>query len=196
MKRIVLFSTLTGSNHEAVLNQIFPADMQDKVISYIPSAGIADAERYIEEWQLISQRFNAQFKVVDNSVSSKAEQRKLLSSNIVVISGGNTFELLRNLRESGLDKTIGEFVEKSDFVLAGFSAGALVLTPSIDICNLPNFDENLVEVEEFSGLDIVDFEVFPHYDKLSQKATLESYRKTSANRVRVVTDEDYISIDR
>jgi dipeptidase E len=196
MKRIVLFSTLTDSNHEAVLNQIFPADMQDKVLSYIPSAGIANAERYIEEWQLISQRFNAQFKVVDNSVNSKAERRKLLSSNIVVISGGNTFELLRNLRESCLDKIIEEFVEKPDFVLAGFSAGALVLTPSIDICNLPNFDENLVEVEEFSGLDIVDFEVFPHYDKLSQKPTLESYRKTSANSVRTITDEDYISIDR
>jgi dipeptidase E len=170
--------------------------MQDKVLSYIPSAGAAHAERYIEEWRLISQRFNAKFKVVDNSVNSKAEQGKLLSSNIVVISGGNTFELLRNLRESGLDKTIGEFVEKQDFVLAGFSAGALVLTPSINICSLPNFDENLVEVEEFSGLGIVDFEVFPHYDELSQKATLESYRKTSANSVRAVADEDYISIDR
>jgi hypothetical protein len=71
-----------------------------------------------------------------------------------------------------------------------------VLTPSINICSLPNFDENLVEVEEFSGLGIVDFEVFPHYDELSQKATLESYRKTSANSVRAVADEDYISIDR
>ena len=70
-----------------------------------------------------------------------------------------------------------------------------MLTPSINICNLPNFDENLVELEDFSGLDIVDFEVFPHYDELSQKATLESYRKTAANNVRRITDEDYISID-
>ena len=196
MKRIVLFSTLTERNREAVLNQIFSAGIQDKVFSYMPSSGIKHAEQYIEQWRSISQQYGAQFSVIDNSVSSVEEQRKLLSSNIVVISGGNTFHLLRNLRECGLDKTIVEFAGKSDFILAGFSAGALVLTPSIDVCNLPSLDENLVKLEDFSGLDIVDFEVFPHYDECSQAAVLDNYRKTTANRVREITDEDYISIDR
>ena len=195
MKRTVLFSTLTENNRGAILNHIFPSEIQDKVFSYMPSSGIKDAERYIEQWRSISQQYGARFNVIDNSVSSADEQRKLLSSNIVVISGGNTFELMRNLRESGLDKTIVEFAEKSDFVLAGFSAGALVLTPSINLCNMPAFDENLVELEDFRGLNIVDFEVFPHYDEYSQKVTLESYRKTTANNVREITDEDYISID-
>ena len=196
MKSIVMFSMLTDSNCEAVLRQIFPADIQNKVFSYMPSGGIEGAEQSIEQWRRISQQYNARFNIIDNSVISAEEQRKLLTSNIVVISGGNTFNLLQNLRESGLDKTIKEFIEKSDFVLAGFSAGALVLTPSINICNLPNFDENLVELEDFGGLDVVDFEIFPHYDEHSQKATLESYRKTTANRVREITDEDCITIDR
>lgn len=195
MKRVVLFSTLTEGNRKAVLGQIFPTDIHDRVLSYMPSGGVEGAEQYIEEWRRISRQYNAQFNIIDNSMRSIEEQRKLSSSNIVVISGGNTFELLRNLRESGLDKTIGEFVGKSDFVLAGFSAGALVLTPSIDICNLPNFDENLVKLQDFSGLSIVDFEVLPHYDRRSQEATLEKYRKTTANSVREITDEDYISID-
>ena len=51
MKRIVLFSTLTESNHEAVLSQIFPTNIQDKVFSYMPSGGIEGAEQYIEEWR-------------------------------------------------------------------------------------------------------------------------------------------------
>ena len=196
MKRVVLFSTLTENNRGVILRQILPADMQNKVFSYMPSGGIEGAGQYIEQWRRISRQYSARFNIIDNSVRSAEEQRKLLSSNIVVISGGNTFNLLRNLRESGLDKTIREFIEKSDFVLAGFSAGALVLTPSINICNLPKFDENLVELEDFSGLDVVDFEIFPHYDEHSQKATLESYRMTTANSVREITDEDCISIDR
>ena len=195
MKRIVLFSTLTETNHETVLRHIFLTDIQDKVFSYMPSSGIKGAEQYIEEWRSISRQYGAQFNIIDNSARSSEEQRKLLLSNILVISGGNTFTLLHNLQKSGLDKTIGEFTRKSDFVLAGFSAGAIVLTPSIDVSSLPNFDENLVELEDFSGLGVVDFEVFPHYNERSQKATLENYRKTTANSVREITNEDYIGID-
>lgn len=51
------------------------------------------------------------------------------------------------LRQSGLDKSIKQFLNKPDFVLSGFSAGALVLTPNIKICNLPGFDENMIELK-------------------------------------------------
>src|SRR5882762_1500933 len=138
MERIILFSTLTASNRKAVLGQLFPAAIQNKVFSYVPSSGVKGSEPYIKQWREIAQEYGAQFNVIDNSMRDAEEQRKLLSSSIVLISGGNTFSLLKNLRESGLDKSIEEFVEKTDFVLAGFSAGALVLTPTIEVCNLPN----------------------------------------------------------
>lgn len=195
MKRILLFSTLTESNRKAVLNQLFPKALQNKVFSYIPSNGVKGSEPYIQQWEAIAQEYNAEFNVIDNSVNDVEAQRKLLSSNIVLISGGNTFGLLQNLRSSDLDKSIEEFAEKSDFVLAGFSAGALVLTPSIEMCNLPGFDENLVGLEDLTGLGLVNFEVFPHYDEHSHQAALEGYRKTTANSVREITDEGYIGID-
>ena len=196
MKRILLFSTLAESNRKVVLSQLFPAAIQNKIFSFVPSNGVKDSESYIEQWQIIAQNYNAEFNVIDNSVNDIEEQRKLLSSNIVLISGGNTFGLLQNLLNSGLDKSIRAFVKKPEFVLAGFSAGALVLTPTIEVCNLPDFDENLVAIKDLTGLGIVNFEVFPHYDEHSQKVTLESYRKTTTNNVREITDEDYISLDR
>ncbi len=195
MKRVVLFSTLTESNSKTILDQIFPSDIQDKVFSYMPSSDIEGAEPYIEQWREIAKIYEAQFNVIDNSVYDTNQQSKLLSSNIVVISGGNTFNLLRNLRESGLDKSLNEFVTKADFVLAGFSAGALVLTPTIKVCNLPDFDENLAALDGFSGLGIVNFEIFPHYEKQTQETILDNYRKTTPNKVREITDEDYISIN-
>ncbi len=196
MKRILLFSTLTDNNREAILGQLFPVTIQEKVFSYVPSRGPKGSEPYIEQWQVIAQDYNAQFNVIDNSVIDAVEQRKLLSSNIVLISGGNTFSLLRNLRNSGLDNSIKEFAEKSDFVLAGFSAGALVLTPTIEVCSLPEFDKNLDGLKDLTGLGIVNFEVFPHYDEHLKKIALENYRRTTTNNVREITDESYISIDR
>lgn len=195
MKRVLLFSTLTESNSKTILDQIFPSDIQGKVFSFIPSSGIEGAEPYIEQWREIAKIYEAQFNVIDNSLYDTKQQSKLLASNIVVISGGNTFNLLRNLRKSGLDKSLKAFVDKSDFVLAGFSAGALVLTPTIEVCNLPDFDENLVALDDFSGLGIVNFEIFPHYKKQTQEATLDNYRKIATNKVKEITDEDYISIN-
>lgn len=194
MKRIVLFSALTANNSNTILDQIFPKEIQGKVLCYIPSSGIKGSEPYIEQWRTIAKQYDAQFNVIDNSIKDKQQHATLLSSNIVVISGGNTFTLLRNLRESGLDKLITEFVAKPEFVLAGFSAGALVLTPSIAVCNLPNFDQNLVGLDDFTGLGVVDFEVFPHYDKQAQEAILEKYRKTTPNKVTEITDEDFVCI--
>jgi peptidase E len=195
MKRVVLFSALTESNSKTILDQIFPREIQDKVFSYVPSSGIKGAEPYIEQWRAIARKCDAQFNVIDNSLYDTQQQSKLLSSNIVVISGGNTFNLLQKLRESGLDQSIKEFVTKLDFVIAGFSAGALVLTPTITVCNLPNFDENLVGLNDLTGLGIVDFEIFPHYEKQSQETALENYRKTTTSEVREITDEDCLSIN-
>jgi dipeptidase E len=195
MKRVVLFSTLTETNRKTILNQIFPKEITSKVFSYIPSSGVVGAEPYIEEWRTIANEYGAKFNVIDNSVIDTQQQAKLLASNIIVISGGNTFNLLRNLRESGLDKSIKQFAAKPEFVLAGFSAGALVLTPTISVCNLPNFDDNQVGIEDLSGLGIVDFEIFPHYDKQTQVTVLENYRKATSNKVIEIADEDYIRID-
>lgn len=195
MKRIVLFSTLTARNEKTVLARILPSSMKNKTIAYMPSGGIEGAQEYIKQWEVIAHKYDAKFRLINNRSRNKEEKDKLLTSNILVISGGNTFNLLHNLRESGLEKSIKSFAAKPDFILAGFSAGAIVLTPSIEVCNLPGFDENQMRINDFSGLGMVNFEIFPHYEEKIHKTILESYRKTAANKVKEITDENYISID-
>lgn len=195
MKRITLFSTLTDSNEEAILNQILPTELIDKTIAYMPSGGVKGAQEYIKQWEVIAKKYGTKFNVINNQIRSLEEQDKLLASNVLIISGGNTFNLLNNLRESGLDTSIRYFLNKPNFVLSGFSAGALVLTPNIKICNLPDFDDNLVGLKDLNSLGVVDFEVFPHYKKDIHEKMLEDYRKTTNNRVNEIADEDYISID-
>jgi len=178
-----------------ILSQIFNDEIKDKVLAYMPSDGVADSATYIEEWRSYAQRFGAGFNVVDNHSSDETERAKLLDSNILLISGGNTFALLNNLRKSGLDQTIIEFTQKPNFILSGFSAGALVLTPSIAICNLPEFDDNLIGITDLNGLGIFDFEVFPHYSDDLHKKILENYRSTTHYQLREISDEDFIAVD-
>lgn len=194
MANILLFSALTETNKDAILGILFSKNNPGESFVYMPSGGINGAGEYISQWKDIANEYGAKFSVVDNTSASQQEKNKLLNADVVLISGGNTFGLLSNPRKSGLDKVIVELSHKKDITLAGFSAGALVLTPTIAVCNLPGFDENMVEINDFSGLDIVDFELFPHYEKRSHETVLSKYRETAKNLVREITDEEYIAL--
>lgn len=196
MERLVLFSQPGGAKFEEILSTIFPVELKHKVLAYMPSDGSNSPQKYTDLWKEIAERHGTEFRFINNAKkNAKDEAEKLLGSNILLITGGNTFGLLSRLRESGLDRAIKEFAKKNNVVISGFSAGAIVLTPTIEVCNLPNYDENLVGLTDLTGLGLVNFEVFPHYDPLKDKNTIESYRHKSPFEVKEITNDDYIVTD-
>ena len=54
---------------------------------------------------------------------------------------------------------------------------------------------NQVGLIDLTGLGIIDFEIFPHYDKATQKELLDKYRQTANNEVKEITNEDFIAIN-
>jgi dipeptidase E len=109
--------------------------------------------------------------------------RALLSSDVVYLSGGNTFHYLMHLRRSGLFSVVRQFADRGG-VLAGLSAGAILATPNIGLAAHPPFDrdENEVALPEsrWGALDLVDFEFFPHYRKSRRyREALQSYSERS-----------------
>lgn len=194
MKKVILFSTLTNNNRDAIFAQLFPDDLKHRVLAYMPSGGVSGAEQYVAEWRDYASRFGADFVAIDNAATGKAaldERKKLLASNILVMSGGNTFTLLENLRKSGLDKAILAFAKKPEFILAGFSAGAIVLTPTIAVCNQPGYDDDPGKLDDLTGLGIVDFEVMPHYNK-SLRHVLREYETMAGHGIRPIDEEEFI----
>src|SRR4030042_3987955 len=192
MKRIILFSTPTQGNLYKILGLVFPEEIKNKVFAYMPSDGANCPQKYRDEWNGYAEKYGAEFRYIDNSKENATDEvNKLLGANILIITGGNTFKLLYDLRKPGLDKAIKEFTRKNEFVLAGFSAGALVLTPTIEVCNLPNYDKNEVGIKDLNGLGIISFEVFPHYSQQEHKDLLEKYKAQAKNNVKEITNEDY-----
>lgn len=123
----------------------------------------------------------------------------LLSSDVVYLSGGNTFHYLFHLRRSGLFAVLRKFADQGG-VLAGLSAGALLTTPNIGLAAYPAFDrdENDVALPEsrWGGLDLVEFEFFPHYRRSSRyREALQFYSERARFPVYACSDGSGIVVE-
>lgn len=94
----------------------------------------------------------------------KKEVKEAFSSDVIYLAGGNTFYLLHHLRKSNLVQPLRQFAQKGG-VIAGLSAGAILLTPSIFLAGYPSYnrDENEVGLINEKALGLVPFEFYPHY---------------------------------
>lgn len=198
MKRYILFSAPTDLNSSEILNEMLPAGLFPKTAAYMPSDGSDIKEKYVLQWKNLINERGYDFTVINNSLrgeEAKAGAEKLLNSSVVLISGGNTFALSKHLKESGLDKVLKKFAEKQSFVLAGFSAGAIVLSPTIRIATTGEMDENLVGLTDLTSLGLVDFEVYPHYE-LRFEDEIAEYEKTHGVVVKRLSNDDLLVIDK
>ncbi len=206
MKRLILFSLPSPDMLEKIKTQLFPKNFEKKIFAYMPTDGTGPLTiKYMDYWKNYVEENKGEFVFIDitkRDEEAKLEAEKIMSSNILMMTGGNTFDLKNNLSKSEIDKTILEFVKKDDFVLAGFSAGAIMMTPNINAASQPAgtdptdlADENNAGVTDFIGLNIIDFEVYPHYDITVDTKNLDNYREQTPNEVKPISDSEYIIID-
>jgi dipeptidase E len=125
--------------------------------------------------------------------------RILRSSDVVYLSGGNTFHFLMHLRRSGLVSVLRQFADRGG-VLAGLSAGAILATPHIGLAAYPPFDRDENEVglpkSRWSALDLVDFEFFPHFRRSRQyRDALLRYSETSRLPIYACSDGSGIVVE-
>lgn len=84
------------------------------------------------------------------------------SYDIIYMIGGNTFYLLKELREKNLAKKIIQAIDNG-VIYVGSSAGSIILGKTIETA-LP-FDENWVNLVDFKGLNIVNGIIIPHANR-------------------------------
>ena len=106
------------------------------------------------------------------------------SYDTIYVCGGNTFKLMKFARQVSFDKDIRLLLEKGG-VYIGVSAGSLIVGPSIKIANEIHADKNEVCLTDFSGFNIVDLIIFPHYssDLEEEIKSFENRNKTAVERI-------------
>ena len=88
----------------------------------------------------------------------------VLKSDVIHLSGGNTYYFLKHLRRSGMLGKLKKFVFNGG-VLMGMSAGGILMTPSIISARYPSFDQDINEdkIKNLNSLNLAKFEFCPHY---------------------------------
>ena len=151
-------------------------DFQGKHVVFIDTAAkFEEVNFYVDEAVEILENFGSKLRHLDVScaqslavpVSEKDElfcNDEILSAisqcDIIYISGGNTFYLLNELRKSRVWQAIKNAV-KAGKIYIGESAGATVAAPDTRYATL--MDENSAKTSDFTGLNLVDFCVVPHF---------------------------------
>lgn len=90
----------------------------------------------------------------------------------IYIGGGNTFKLLKDLKEFGTFEILKELAEK-DVPIYGGSAGAIIM--AITIIPAKSADVNEVDLTDFNALNLVwDYDIWCHYQE-SDNQTIKKY---------------------
>ena len=82
--------------------------------------------------------------------------------DMIYMMGGNTFYLLKKIRDTKFDIKLKEAIEKGTIYI-GSSAGSIILGNTIELALA--YDENQVNLRDFTGLKVVDGIIFPHANK-------------------------------
>ncbi len=126
--------------------------------------------------------------------------------NSLFIGGGNTYKLLKYLKESEGYSKIEEYIKNGGIVFGG-SAGAIIFGKDIQTCNICSSDENLWPDLDTSGFDVMNGKSLScHYGSEGRKKehdnNTEKYKKRGFDIISLteeqsafVTDEKVEIID-
>lgn len=167
-RKLLLISNSTnrGENYlEWPKQQIkdFLARHNVKSVLFIPFAGVSLAEGGLEAsynaYEAKVQKVYAELGVKLYSIHhEKAPIAAVQNAECVAVGGGNTFHLVKELHRQGLMKAISERA-MNGMPYMGWSAGSNVAGPTLCTTN----DMPIVEPESFDCMNLVPFQINPHY---------------------------------
>ncbi|MFA6476117.1 MAG: Type 1 glutamine amidotransferase-like domain-containing protein [Candidatus Paceibacterota bacterium] len=113
---------------------------------------------------------------IDIKDKSKEELRSFFEDkNIIHIEGGNTFYLLKAIKETGFDEILKEMLEEGKIYI-GTSAGAYVMCPSIAVSDWADETIDRFGLSDFTALNYVPFVLKAHYEDQEEELVKEKMK--------------------
>jgi dipeptidase E len=123
---------------------------------FIPYAGVSISFDAYE--QKVKERFNEVGHDIVSIHRSNDPVTAVKEASAIVVGGGNTWQLIKMIREQGLIEPVREKVLGGTPYI-GWSAGSNVACPTIKTTN----DMPVVEPDSFNAFHLVNFQINPHY---------------------------------
>lgn len=152
------------------LNEIID---HSKPLLYIPLAMDENEHSYDSCYEWINEELaQVQLSRIDMVRSfEELAQKDYDNYCALFIGGGNTYKLLKGIKDSGDFEKIKEFINNGGIVIGG-SAGAVIFGYDIDI--ISTMDSNDVALIDTKGFNVMNgVSIFPHYTNKKSKLSEE-----------------------
>ncbi len=164
-----------------------------KRVLFVPYAGVALSENGLEDsFDAYEERVNGVFNEFGCEVYSLHREndpaQAVRDALAIAVGGGNTFHLVYMLHEMKLMKVIKEAVENG-VAFMGWSAGANVACPTMRTTN----DMPIIEPESMNCLNLVNFQINPHYLDASVEGHGGETREQRLEEFMVINNNVYVA---
>ena len=185
--------TSAGMEVNKEILKILPKPPKELKLTHITTASIDEKNKdYFHKETQIMKELGFQVTEADISGMTEGKVRKLLKdTNIIYVQGGNTYYLLKSIKESGFDKVVKELLEKG-VIYIGVSAGSYVAGPTIEQADWIH-EHNRFGLTDLTAMNLVPFLLMVHYVP-EYKSILKEKIQKSKYEFKILTDDQAILV--
>ena len=164
-------------------------------IGYVTTASKATRDKtFFEKVENTILENEYSFEKFDIEGKSKDEMLNFFKNkNVIHVEGGNTFYLLKAIRESGFAEVLKELLNEGKIYI-GTSAGAYIMCPTIEVANWNENGRDRFGLTDFSALNYVPFVLKVHYKDEAENLVKEKM-KTLKYPLRILRDGQGILVE-
>ncbi len=172
----------------------------DVTVAFITTAykyKLEEDPNYVNiDLQIMEDELGFNVEKIDIEGKKELELMKLLElKDIIFVAGGNTFYLLKAMRDCHFEKVLRKLLKQGK-VYIGVSAGSIVAGRTIKTAEWKNADKNFIHLKNLKGLNLVPFDIFVHYQPEHVEMIKQKIKnpKKRANKLRILTDDQAILV--
>lgn len=192
-----LFLASSFSEVASLFPKFAGEEIKGKRITFIPTASLVEEVRfYVDDDRKAFEELGIIVEELEITAASPDKILEVLNRNdYIFVSGGNTFYLLQELRRKGADILITEQIRAGKLYI-GTSAGSVILCPDIEFVKEMDYSHAAPELQSFTGLNIVDFYILPHYLDFPFEETTQNVVKKYGKKLdlRPISNKQVITI--
>lgn len=163
-------------------------------LGYITTAANDAPNRgYLETHKQTMKKAGLDFEEMDIEGKTNEELKQFLSDkNVIHVEGGNSFYLLKAMKETGFDKILTEKI-RNGLIYVGTSAGAYIACPTIEMSTWTK-QRNHYGMTNLSALNLVPFLVKAHYTE-KMKPIIQEKMKDCRYPLRILRDGQGVLVE-
>lgn len=136
------------------------------------------------------------FKVIEIDIKNENEdslKEKFKDADVIYVEGGNTFYLLKYVRESGFSNALKPFLGRGG-IYVGVSAGSYITCPTIKAAIWRQADKNIENLKDLTALNLIPFLITAHFEE-SQRPIIEKAASQTKYPIIAINDKQAILVD-